>query len=147
MNAERKRVVLFLCTGNSCRSQMAEALLRRHGGGRFEVHSAGTGPHPIAERTKQVMAEVDISLDGHRPKHVDELLEALTVDYLITVCSNAEETCPAVWPRSGDLQRLHWPFDDPAAATGSDEDKLALFRRVRDQIDATIRSWLAEAED
>ena len=147
MNAERKRVVLFLCTGNSCRSQMAEALLRRHGGGRFEVHSAGTSPHPIAERTKQVMAEVGVSLDGHRPKHVDGLLEALTVDYLITVCSNAEETCPAVWPRSPDLQQLHWPFDDPAAATGSDEDKLALFRRVRDQIDATIRAWLAEAED
>jgi arsenate reductase len=136
--------VLFLCTGNSCRSQMAEGLLRHHAGDRFVVHSAGTDPatavHPLAVR---VMGELGIDISEQRPKGVKEFLGQFPIRYLIIVCGGADESCPRVFP--GVLHRLFWPFDDPAQLTGDDEEVLAGFRRVRDQIDEQLRAWLPTA--
>jgi len=136
-----KQRILFLCIGNSCRSQMAEALLRHHAGDQFEAYSAGLEPkgiHPFAEK---VMQEVGVSLAGQYSKEVGEYLGKTQFDYVITVCSNAEEKCPTF---PGPSQRLHWAFDDPAAFEGTEEEKLGKFREVRDQIDERIRAWLAE---
>jgi arsenate reductase len=133
--------VLFLCTGNSARSQMAEAFLRRHGGDRFEVFSAGLEPKGINPFTRQVMAERGYDLAGHRSKDVFEFLGKVHFGIVITVCSNAEAHCP-IFP--GVVQRLHWPFDDPAACEGDEATRLAEFRRVRDEIEARILAWLAE---
>ena len=123
--------VLILCTGNSARSQMAEGWLRHFGGHAFEVESAGTKPaegvNPLAVRA---MAEVGIDLSAHYPKHLERFLKDQW-DYVITVCDNANEACP-LFP--GGRRRLHWSFEDPAAAQGSEEERLAVFRRVRDQI-------------
>jgi len=132
--------VLFLCTHNSARSQMAEGLLRRLAGDRFEVASAGTearGVNPLAVRA---MAEIGVDLRGHTSKTLDRLLGERW-DYVITVCDNANESCP-VFP--GRVTRLHWSFDDPSAAAGGDEQRLAVFRRVRDEIRARIEAWLAQ---
>jgi len=136
--------VLFLCTGNSARSQMAEAFLRRLGGARFEVFSAGLelAPH-IHPLAVQAMAELGYDLSAHYVKHLDAFAGKVEFDYLITLCGHAEETCP-FFPGMG--TRLHWGFDDPAAAQGNDEEKLNRFRQVRDEIAARISSWLAEAE-
>jgi arsenate reductase (thioredoxin) len=134
--------VLFLCTGNSARSQMGEALMRKHGGDRFDVYSAGTDPKGVNPLTIKALAEIGIDASGHRSKNLKEYLGKLPVSYLIIVCGDADESCPRIWP--GMRNRLFWPFDDPAAATGSEEEKLATFRRVRDEIDAKIRAWLAE---
>lgn len=138
--AEKTRV-LFLCTGNSARSQMAEAFLRKHGGDRFEAYSAGLEPKGINPYTRRVLAEVGIDMTGQSSKDLSTYLGKLHFGYLITVCSNAEERCP-VFPGMG--IRLHWPFEDPAAVEGSDEEKLAAFRKVRDQIETRILEWLAE---
>jgi len=136
--------VLFLCTGNSCRSQMAEGLLRHHAGDRFNVYSAGTDPaervHPLAV---QVMSELGIDISNQRPKGVKEYLGKLQIRYLIIVCGGADESCPRVFP--GVLHRLFWPFDDPAQLTGDDDEVLAGFRRVRDEIDQRLREWLPTA--
>jgi arsenate reductase len=132
--------VLFLCTHNSARSQMAEGLLRRLAGDRFEVASAGTearGVNPLAVRA---MAEIGVDLRGHTSKTLDHFLRE-PWDYVITVCDNANESCP-VFP--GRVTRLHWSFDDPSAAAGDDEQRLAVFRRVRDEIRARIEAWLAQ---
>ena len=132
--------VLFLCTHNSARSQMAEGLLRRLAGDRFEVASAGTearGVNPLATRA---MAEIGIDLRGHTSKTLDRFLSERW-DYVITVCDSANESCPA-FPAAG--TRLHWSFDDPSAARGSDEQRLAVFRRVRDEIEARIVAWLSQ---
>ena len=137
-----KTKVLFLCTGNSARSQMAEALLRHHAGGQFEVYSAGLEPKGIHPYTVQVMEETGIPLTGQYSKDVREYMGKLHFGYLITVCANAEEKCPTTFPGVG--QRLHWAFDDPATAEGTDEEKLHKFREVRDRIDERIRAWLAE---
>ncbi len=137
-----KTKVLFLCTGNSARSQMAEALLRHHAGDRFEVYSAGLEPKGIHPYTVQVMEETGIPLTGQYSKDVREYMGKLHFGYLITVCANAEEKCPTTFPSV--RQRLHWAFDDPAAAEGAAEEKLHKFREVRDQIDQRIRAWLAE---
>ncbi len=139
-----KPVVLFLCTGNSARSQMAEAFLRREAGDYFEVHSAGTQPKGVNPLTIRVMNEIGCDLSGHRSKGVQEYLDKLPVRYLIIVCGDADKSCPTVWP--GVLQRLVWLFDDPAAAQGTEEQKLAKFREIRDQIQARIRNWLAELQ-
>jgi len=139
-----KHNVLFLCTGNSCRSQMAEGLLRHHAGERFEVYSAGTDPaervHPLAV---QVMSELGIDISNQRPKGVKEYLGRLRIRYLIIVCGGADESCPRVFP--GVLDRLFWPFDDPAQLTGDDATVIAGFRRVRDEIDQRLREWLPTA--
>ncbi|MEJ5202190.1 MAG: arsenate reductase ArsC [Anaerolineales bacterium] len=131
--------VLFLCTANSCRSQMAEAFLRQYGGDRFEVYSAGLDPKPIHPLTIRVMEETGYDMSSHRAKTLGEFLGKMHFSYLITVCSKAEERCP-VFPGMG--QRLHWPFEDPAAFAGTPEETIAKFREVRDQIATQVRSWV-----
>jgi arsenate reductase len=126
----RKKRVLILCTGNSARSQMAEGILRRDAGDRFEVYSAGTRPSRVRPEAIAVMKEIGIDLTTHRSKHVDEFRDQ-EFDYVLTVCDNARETCP-VFP--GRAVRLHRGFEDPPALDASEEERLALFRRVRDQI-------------
>jgi arsenate reductase len=133
--------VLFLCTGNSARSQMAEALLRKHAGDRFEVHSAGLEPKGIHPLTIRVLEEIGVDASAHTSKPLTNYIGKMHFGYLITVCSNADERCP-IFPGMG--VRLHWPFEDPAAFQGSEEEKLAKFREVRDQIDERIRAWLAD---
>ena len=141
MDAPRKRV-LFLCTGNSCRSQMAEGLLRTMAPDRFEALSAGANPagyvHPMAV---QVMRELRIDISDLRSKHIDEFLppHGTPPDLIVSVCSSAEKECP-IFP--GAVEREHWPFDDPAHAEGTEEQKLTEFRRVRDEIDTAIREKL-----
>jgi arsenate reductase len=125
-----KKSVLILCTGNSARSQMAEGLLRHDAGDRYEVASAGTRPSRLRPEAVAVMAEIGIDISGHRSKSVDEFT-GREFDAILTVCDNARETCP-VFPGSG--KRLHRSFEDPAAAEGGEQERLAAFRRVRDQI-------------
>lgn len=139
MNAKPR--LLFLCTGNSARSQMAEALLRHYAGDRFEVHSAGLEPKGINPYTVRVMDEFGIDIRSQQSKSVTTYLGRMVFSYVITVCSNAEANCP-IFP--GYTIRMHWPFDDPAAATGSDDQKMDKFRQVRDQIAARIQDWLAD---
>jgi arsenate reductase len=133
-----KRRVLFLCTHNSARSQMAEALLRAKAGDRFEVASAGTEAahvHPLAVKA---MAEIGIDLGGHTSKTLDRFVQH-PWDFVITVCDSANEACP-VFPAAA--KRLHWSFPDPSRATGDDEQRLAVFQQVRDQIEARISEWI-----
>ena len=130
--------VLILCTGNSARSQMAEGLLREMGGDRFEVASAGVAPSFVRPEAIAVMREVDIDISGHKSKSVDEFINQ-EFDYVITVCDNANEQCP-VFP--GNTRRIHWSFDDPAAAKGAEEQRLAVFRRVRDEIRQRLQLFL-----
>jgi arsenate reductase len=139
-----KTKVLFLCTGNSARSQMAEALLRQYAGDKFDVYSAGLEIKDINPYTMRVMQEVGISLEGHYAKHVREYMGRFNFGYLITVCSDAEEKCPATFP--GISHRLHWSFEDPAAYVGSDEETLKKFRDVRDRITERIKLWLEEQQ-
>jgi arsenate reductase (thioredoxin) len=141
MTEQDKLQVLFLCTGNSCRSQMAEAWLRALGGEDFEVYSAGLEPHGVNPYTIIVMEEARIDMGTHRSKHLDEYMGKIDFDYLITVCGNADERCP-FFPGMG--TRLHWPFEDPAAFVGPEPEKLAAFQDVRDQIKFKIQSWLEE---
>jgi arsenate reductase len=131
-----KKRVLILCTGNSARSQMAEGLLRHDAGDRFEVESAGTRPGTVRPEAVAAMRELGIDISQQRSKHVDEF-EGQQFDYVITVCDNAKESCP-VFPAS--VTRLHHSFDDPAKFKGSEEERLTLFRRVRDE----LRSYLSE---
>jgi arsenate reductase len=123
-----------------CRSQMAEAFLRIHQGDHYEVYSAGTDPadrvHPLAI---QVMAEAGIDISGQRPKPLNQFLGKLPVGHLIIVCGNANRRCPRIWP--GVFSRTFVPFDDPAGAEGDEFETLAVFRRVRDEIDGAIRVW------
>ncbi len=137
-----KKRVLFLCTGNSARSQMAEAILRRRAGDHFEVHSAGLEPKGIHPFTVRVMEEAGYDLSGQRSKDVTEYLGKTHFGYLITVCAHAETHCPRTF--LGVSERLHWPIDDPAAFEGSEEETLAAFRRARDEVAAYVEAWLAE---
>lgn len=137
-----KAKVLFLCTGNSARSQMAEAFLRKYGGDKFEAFSAGLEPKPIHPYTNRVMGEVGVSLSGQYSKHVKEYMGRVHFGYLITVCGEAEKNCPTAFP--GVSQRIHWSFEDPAAFAGSEDETLAKFRDVRDQIEQRIKAWVAE---
>jgi arsenate reductase (thioredoxin) len=137
-----KTRVLFLCTGNTARSQMAEAILRDRAGDRFEVHSAGLEPSAVRPEALAVLEEAGISTDGLRSKDVKEFLGRMHISYLITVCSSAEKHCPRIWPVGG--IRLFWPIDDPVAVDGSDSERMAVFRRTRDEISRRIDEWLAE---
>ncbi len=139
-----KAKVLFLCTGNSARSIMGEALLRHYGGDRYEVHSAGLEPKGINPYTVRVLTEKNIDMTGQRSKDVTEYLGRVNFGYLITVCGHAEENCPTTF--LGVSQRIHWPLEDPAALQGSDEEKLAKFREVRDQIAQRVQAWIAQEE-
>ena len=133
--------ILVLCTGNSCRSQMAEGYLRHLAGHLFNVYSAGTEPkdevHPLAV---QVMREIGIDISEQRPRGIKEFLGRLPVRFLIIVCSGANENCPRVFP--GLVERIFWPFDDPAQFEGTPDETLAEFRRVRDEIRERIIEWL-----
>lgn len=129
--------VLILCTGNSARSQMAEGLLRADGGGRFQVESAGTRPGGVRPEAVEAMRELGVDISAHRSKSVDEFA-GQEFDYVITVCDNAKENCP-VFP--GPVERIHWSFDDPADAEGEDAERLAVFRRVRDEIRVRLREF------
>ena len=140
---ENKPRVLFLCTGNSARSQMAEALLRHLGRDQFEVHSAGLEPKGIHPLTIRALEEIGLDVSQQTSKALSTYLGKTHFAYLITVCSSAEEKCP-IFPGMG--TRLHWPFDDPAAAGGSEEERLAVFRRVRDEIADRLRIWLSGME-
>ena len=134
--------VLFLCTGNSARSQMAEAFLRKYGEDQFDAYSAGTDPKGIHPNTERVMEEVGISLSNQHSKHVKQFMGKVHFGYLITMCDEAEKTCPTTFPGMG--QRLRWSFEDPAAFEGSEAEKLEKFREVRDQIEQRIKAWLSE---
>ena len=130
-----KKRVLILCTANSARSQMAEALLRAFGGESVEVFSAGTNPSTVRSEAIAVMSEIGIDLAGHRSKHVREF-DGQHFDYVITVCDNANETCP-IFPDT--TERMHWSFPDPAAIEGTESERLLAFRRVRDALGESFR--------
>ena len=136
-----KPLILILCTGNSCRSHLAEGILRAAVGEAAEVASAGSDPagyvHPMA---LEVMKEIEIDISAHTSKHLDEFLQQ-EVHTVITVCGNADQACP-IFP--GQAEKHHWPFDDPAKATGSEEEIRAEFRRVRDEIRAKFETYAAE---
>jgi len=140
MNESTKPTVLILCTGNSCRSHLAEGLLRAASGDILDVQSAGSKPagyvHPLAI---QVMKEIGLDISSHHSKHMNEFLQR-KVETVITVCGNADQACP-MFP--GQLNRHHWGFDDPAHATGTDEEKLLVFRRVRDEIRRVFEAYAA----
>ena len=144
MNTNSKLNVLILCTGNSCRSQMAEGFLRRAAGELVNVQSAGSNPvgyvHPLAIK---VMAEVGIDISNHRPKHLKEFLDQ-PIHTVITVCGYLDQACP-VFP--GQVNRHHWPFLDPARATGSEEEILLCFRRVRDEMRRVFGAYAAGLRD
>jgi len=137
-DSDPRPLVLILCTGNSCRSQMAELLLQRAAGDTLRVESAGSQPsgyvHPLAIKA---MGEMDMDLSEGRSKSLDEFLDQ-DVDTVITVCGNADQACP-VFP--GQARRYHWPFDDPAHAEGSEDDQMTVFRRVRDEIDRIFSAY------
>jgi arsenate reductase len=139
-----KPLVLILCTGNSCRSHLAEGVLRAAAGNLIEVASAGSKPagyvHPLAI---QVLQEIGIDISQHRSKPLSEFLDR-EVHTVITVCGNADQVCPTF---PGQLRRHHWGFDDPAHAEGTDEQKLAFFRRVRDEISRVFRAYAAGLRD
>lgn len=133
--------VLFLCTGNSCRSQMAEALLRHFGSADFEVFSAGTDPKTIHPLTVEVMREIDVDLSSQRSKGLEPFL-GQHFDYIITVCDRARDNCPTF---PGDNEQIHWGFEDPAASAGDAQAQLRVFRRVRNEINEInerIRLWV-----
>jgi arsenate reductase len=133
-------LILILCTGNSCRSHLAEGILRAAAKDQFRVASAGSKPagyvHPLALKA---MAEIGIDLSAHTSKHMNEFLNQ-PVETVITVCGNADQACP-VFP--GQVNRHHWPFEDPAHAPGTDDEKLAVFRRVRDEIRRVFEAYAA----
>jgi arsenate reductase len=140
MSPAQAPLVLVLCTGNSCRSHLAEGILRASAGDRLRVASAGSKPagyvHPLAI---QVMKEIGIDISQHHSKHLDQFLNQ-QVETVITVCGNADQACP-MFP--GQVNRHHWGFDDPAHAAGSDEEKLIVFRRVRDEIRRVFEAYAA----
>jgi arsenate reductase (thioredoxin) len=136
-----KPCILFLCTHNAARSQIGEALLRKHAGGRYRACSAGLEPTEVHPMTKRVLEEVGIDTAPLRSKSVKELLGRAAVKTAIVVCSQAAESCPRVFPAA--MQILQWPMDDPAAIQGSEELQLAAFRRTRDEMDARLREWLS----
>jgi arsenate reductase len=140
----KKPTVLILCTGNSCRSHLAEGILRAAVGDLLDVRSAGSKPagyvHPLAMR---VMQEIGIDISTHRSKHLSEFLKE-DVETVITVCGNADQACP-VFP--GQVSKYHWGFDDPAHAVGTEEERLAVFRRVRDEIRKVFEAYAAGRRD
>ena len=139
-----KPTILILCTGTSCRSHLAEGVLQKALGDGYDVQSAGSKPagyvHPLAIR---VMREIGIDISGHRSKHLNQFMKQ-PVETVITVCGNADQACP-IFP--GQVNRYHWGFDDPAHAAGNEEEKLAVFRRVRDEIKKVFEAYAAGRRD
>jgi arsenate reductase len=140
-----KQNVLFLCTGNSARSLMAEALLRDRAGDLFNVFSAGTDPRGINPLAMRVLREIHVSTDGLRSKSVVGLALPSPIHFLIVVCAAADRACPTVWP--GVLERHFWRIEDPAKCEDTDDDPLDRFREARDVIDERIDGWLAELRE
>ncbi len=138
----REGRVLFLCTRNTARSQMAEAFLRHYAGDRYHPYSAGLLPDAIHPYARRVMEEIGIDLSGQYSKHVGKYMGRIHFGYCIIVCDIAEPRCPTTFPDVSEIER--WPFEDPVAFAGSDEEKLKRFREVRDQINERIQDWLAE---
>jgi arsenate reductase len=132
-----KKKVLFLCTGNSCRSQMADGIVNHDFAGRIEAFSAGTEPHGLNPKAVQVMAEIGMDISGNSSDHISRF-EGQPFDYVITLCGDANEKCPLFF---GGVQRLHMGFEDPPKATGSEEEVMAVYRRVRDEIRKTMREF------
>jgi arsenate reductase len=137
-----KQSVLFLCAHNAARSQMAEALLRKHAGDRFEVVSAGLEPTAVHPLTLRVLNEVGVDVASHRAKGLGGLMGKKTFQLAIIVCDRTQKNCPHIFPFA--LQRLDWPFEDPAEAQGSEEEQLQKFRDIRDQIEVRILEWLKD---
>lgn len=133
-----KRRVLFLCTGNSARSQMAEGLLRHLASDRFKVDSAGTHPVGLNPCAIESMHEIGVDISQHRSKKMSEFMNE-PFDYVITVCERAKDSCP-LWPHAAKL--IHWGFEDPAEAKGSPEERQGLFRKVRNEIRARIEEFI-----
>jgi arsenate reductase (thioredoxin) len=134
--------VLFLCTGNSARSQMGEAFLRKYAADKFYVYSAGLEPKGINPLTIKVMDEAGIDIRQQSSDGVKDYMGKIAFRYVIVVCAEADENCPAaLWHRG---EKLFWPFDDPAKAVGDEEEQIAVFRRVRDQIEARVKAWVTE---
>jgi arsenate reductase len=142
--ADMKPRVLFVCTHNAARSQMAEALLRHCAGERFEVLSAGVAPTEVHALTRQVLTDIGLDPSGLYAKRLDDFFARVTIAYAIIVCKQVEDGCPRLYPFA--LQTLHWPFDDPTRAEGSMAERLHAFRTVRDQIDRRLRDWLETLE-
>ena len=136
--------ILFLCTGNSARSQMAEAFVRHYASDRFEAHSAGLEPKGLNPLTVKVMQEIGLDISAQTSKGIETYLGKTLFQYLITVCDDAEKNCPTVWP--GISTKLHWSFEDPANFVGSEEEQLVKFREVRDQIQERVTNWLQEQQ-
>lgn len=132
-----KPAILVLCTGNSARSQMGEGLFRHALGDRFEVHSAGTHPSLVRPEAVAVMTEIGIDISGHRSKSVEEFRDT-AFRFVVTVCDNAKESCPVL---PGAAERIHWSFEDPAAVEGTEAERLAAFRRIRDQIRRRVEEF------
>ena len=144
--SERRPIVLILCTGNSCRSQMAEAFLRKYQGHKWDVHSAGMDPkdevHPLAVKA---MAEIGIDITHQRPKSSKAYLGHYPVAHILIVCDKANNSCPRIWP--GAFTRSYMPMEDPAEAEGTEEEKLRVFRRVRDELGSLMKTWEPKFED
>ncbi len=135
-----KPSVLFLCAQNVARSQMAEALLRKHAGDRFDVMSAGLEPTVVHPLTIRVMSEVGVDISRQRAKGLVGIMGKMKFDFAIIVCERTQKNCPQIYPFA--LKRIYWPFEDPAEAHGTEEDQLQKFREVRDQIADKIHAWL-----
>ncbi|MFC1570283.1 arsenate reductase ArsC [Candidatus Omnitrophota bacterium] len=138
-----KKKVLFLCTGNSCRSQMAEGFLKDLGGGEFESFSAGIAPTAVNPLAIKVMEETGIDISGQDSQSADEFSEE-EFDYVVTVCDNAQKTCP-VYP--GEYRKVHWDLEDPADAAGTEEEKLEVFRKTRDLIKENVLKFINISKD
>ena len=134
------RRILVLCTGNSARSQMGEGLFRHEGGGAYEVASAGTNPSQVRSEAVAVMKELGIDISGQRSKSLGEF-DGQSFDYVVTVCDNARDTCP-VFPAG--TERIHWSLEDPAAVQGSEQERLAAFRRIRERLHERVKTFLRE---
>jgi len=139
-----EKTILFLCTGNSCRSQMAEGWLRHLAGDSLVALSAGLEPRPIHPLAIQAMNEVGIDISTQRPKSIKEYMGKSKVDCAIFVCAKAERNCPSIYPFA--LHVMSWPFEDPAATWGTEEEVLEKFREVRDAIGRRLRRWLESDE-
>lgn len=138
--SSNKKSIYFLCTGNSCRSQMAEGFAKKHLGDQYEVYSAGIEAHGLNPNAVKAMAEKDVDISVQHSDIIDpDLLNR--ADFVVTLCGDANDRCPMTPPH---VQRFHWGFDDPAKATGTDEEKWAVFQRVRDDIEARIQRFAAE---
>jgi arsenate reductase len=135
--------IMFLCTGNSCRSQMAEGFAREYGKGILEPYSAGLKPAGVNEKAEQVMNEIGIDISHQTSKSIDEQL-LKTMDIVITLCDDAAESCPWTPP---EIRRIHWPINDPAKAVGTEEEVMNEFRRIRDEIQKRVKDFIEEVRN